>query len=1544
VWLAVVAFLAAAAVGNLPARRAVAADEQAEEQEDEEAAEARVSLPTDRLKERQLDRARRLVADERWSDAATLLDEMLVGDRDFFFRPRQGETTWRSIKTEATRLIGTLPAAGQAAYDLQFSARAERLLRESVVAGDAAGIVAVARRWFHTPAGRRATLLAALESLDADQPLAAAAWLERLAAGGGGAEFEPTLSVMRAVAWWRAGDRRTAIGVLEEARRRGGTVVRIGGRDVSLAASSENLTAWLGSVAGVASGAADRRDAEWWMARGDAARNARVEASRPLLVPRYRVPLTRHPEEARLLEKRRRSAADRDAPLIPAGTPLAVDGMLVLHAPLGLLAVDFTTGKRVWMRGAATFDAGAAPEADASVDVVTDGADSLQRVFNDATSGVVSSNGRFVYAVESPGRERRDEGPRRAGAAPDVPGGNALVAYDLTARGVPAWRRPAADDAAAAGTFHLGAPLVIGDQLFVLAEERGEIRLDVLDATDGRQSWSQPLAELDEQQADRPETMVRRSSGLSPAFADGVLVCPTGAGTAIAVDLATRTLLWAFNYSVAKADGSADRPGQRGPLGNMMRRVVVNGVPVGEAAPGGDGWRDACPIVASGRVLLTPCESDALHCLDLRTGAQRWVVPRGESMYVAGVVDDRVIVVGSHAVDCLSLATGQSVWPKPLGFGPAAVSGRGVLSPGRLYLPLDTPEVVEIDLATGGIVGRSPARGGVIPGNLVAYRGEIVSQGVDFLDVFHQVAPLEERIETAGRTRPDDPWVRLWRGQLDLDAGRIADGLQSIAAARQADPARVPAEILADALLFGMRRDFAAATPLWHTLVEVAGPLPRSKALQCVAIDNLLAAGSFADAWAACRTLLELPPATPGDDDWLIDDVADPRLVVSEPRWVQGRLRDLWTKAPPAVRREMDVTLGAAVDRARDAAAAEGDPVNALTRVATQFAAHPAGIAARRMLADAIDARLAAPGSARDAARPFAVRRDLLLLADRRPDERGNAGVGESSAVDAALVSAGPWPLGRVAVQRSGRPKPEDAMRFSRTIPIPLDPRSRSVVPGLQVGCDIQAQALVLSDGFGRRIGEPIPFDPARNGGLHPLFQPLHSEAIALGPLLLVRSGGAFAAFDVRGPAGPPPERLWLAADGAPQPAELPGFAIHMGRGGSTLRRHGHAALGMRIVEPELPAGTHASRGMLLVAEGVALARDHSLELRDPVTGVVAWRRHRLPAAGELLGDDEFLCVCPRDGRQATVVATADGRLVRTCTLPSHELRLAAAGRRVIAIVPPKSASGSVALECIDAARDERASLGEFSAAARATQAGPDLLVVLEPDGMLTGIDIERGSARFRARLPEMPSGLEHLTVLPWQDRLIVIAGRRETPQEQEQFEKLGHVSPLPQMMPGDDMTGQTFTGSIWAVSRTTGEPLWPVPATVVRHCLHRHQPAELPVLVFARHVQSRRDGNVARLGMLLLDKRTGHAVYADDRLPMQPHVLSGCDVSGDPERHMVTLGRAAADVAEIRLEFTGEPMAPRPPHQAATRPPGGDFLSELESWLQRALTIPLPF
>lgn len=1601
------------------------ADAANDEAVEEEVAEGGVSLPTDRLRERQLDRARRLIEDARWSDAATLLDEILSSDRDFFFRPDLRRNTWRSIKTEASQLVGTLPQAGREAYALQFRSRAERLLKQAIQAGDSAGVVAVARRWFHTPAGQQATVLAAIEALESNQPLAAAAWLDRLKESGAQG-FEPTLSVMRAKAWWLAGDRTAAVDILEKARAGGATTARIGGRDVSLSFAPGAAAAMLESIAEGAAAAGSRQSSEWWLHRGDAARNAVSTATRPLLVPRYRVPLTRHPEEARLLEKRRKIFADRDMPLLPAGKPLAIDGLIVLHTPMGLLAVDFESGKRVWLQtgGAAALWADGRDAADANMDGIEDAEPeengSMQSVFGDATSGTLSSNGQLVFAVESDAldvaRNFRGNGMRGVMMPAGRQEGNVLSAYDATAKGALRWRLPSADKVrdetgAASTAWYMGAPLTIGDQLFVLVEERGEVRLDVLNAADGQTLWSQPLAELDEEQAaEGVRGRVRRLAGLSPSFAEGVLVCPTGAGAVVAVDLATRTLLWASNYAVPAEQGAQlMRFGIRVQIGGLGGRggLVVNGQmggPGGGPAVGG-GWRDAAPILASGRVILAALESERLQCLDLRSGGLEWEVPRGQSLYVAGVTDGRVILVGRHAVEARSLVTGKSVWNKPTDLGSGSPSGRGILTQGRLFLPLDAPEVVEIDLRDGSIVGRSPARGGVVPGNLVAYRGEVVSQGVDSLDVFHQAAPLEDRIETALKQQPPDPWALLWRGQLDLDRGEIADGMGRIRAARAAQPDRIPADVVGDALLFAMRRDFAAAASVWREVLQADGEFPQSKAMRCLAIDSFLHTGDLSAAWQSCQEFLSmaLPAAAPSDDEitsaatnglpspngpHLLEDATDAGLTMAEPRWFQGRLATLRSKAPPELRSEID---GFVAERARELLDVAAPDRGRLDRFVEFFGTHPGAEAAKRTLADALDRMLAAdqPVSGENG-RALGVRRDLLRLQLARADAV-NAAVSPAAGV-ADLGSA--WPIGKVVTQRAGRSRPAEMGRTSRVIPIPVDVQPGTTVPDLRLGFELQTQMLVATDGLGRRIGEPFGIDdPARLGGSrNQIFQAVGAEATVVGPLLLLRSGPLVAAFSLpaarssqqsdgsgqtAGKSADTPKRLWMMSDGSDGAAELPGMGLGFAGGGRAaggrLKRSGNVPLGMQVSEPDdsqLPV-----RGVRAMATGVPILVNRSLELRDPLSGAVLWQRHRLPVTGELIGDDEYLCVCPRDGKRAIVLSMADGRIVRTCDLPRHEQRLMTAGRKVVAIEPvaPQGATSreippQVRLDLIDPATLERQPLGTFAGDARAAPAGADLLAVVEPSGSLTVVDLGGGTAQgtrknpvhFRVSLPDMPAGLQQLHVMPWEDRLIVIVGRAETDEEKQRFNRIGSISALPRMTAGED-SSPPITGSIWAVSRKSGEMLWPVPATIVRHALAGSQPSALPVMLFARMIDPTREGDRQRLSLLCLDKRTGHAVFIDDKIVMQHHVAPGCDMVGDPNTHaiMIFSGDAAgwnrgvvvngprgnADDSALRLEFTGEPIPPRPPYQASAKPPvTGDLTTELEYWIRKALTVPLPF
>ena len=1500
-----------------------------------------ISLPSDRGRERQLDRARRLVAAGSWSDAATALDEIVAGDRDVFVKraeaaPANGTATIASIKSEAARLIAALPKAGREAYEAQFRGQAERALADAVAGNDADGIVTVARRWTSTAAGRRAALLAAVQALEAGQPLVAAAWLDRLAAADAARGLEPTLSVMRAVAWRQAGDITTATAILERMRNAAPGGVRIAGRDVPLSFSTGEAARWLDELLGAVTGSG-AVEGDWRQPRGTATRNGIASASRPLLAARFRVPVTRHPAEGRLLEGRRQAFADQDVPLLPAALPVAVDGMILLRTPGGLLAVDFVTGKRTWLQpGAAGGD-----EGDDSDDQARG---RLPRVFDNLTEGGLASDGRLVFAIDSHPDAFLSGGATAFGPllrrGTKWQGGNTLSAYEVRGRGRLRWRLPAAMPAAGAATsmaWFMGAPLVVGDRLFVMVEERSEVRLDVLRAADGAVEWSQPLADVDEAQAIRSgEFRSRQLAGLSPALGGGVLVCPLGNGTVVAIDLATRELRWAHEYRRSPRE-APPRP-EGGIRGRLPGRAGFATPARGDTPADADRWRDEGPIVAGDRVLLTPHDADELICLDLRDGVVRWTLPRDHRLLtLAGVVGDRVIVVGTRDVEAVDLATGRGLWKCPFGVDGAAPSGRGVLTADRLFLPLDVPEVIEIGLADGTIVSRSPARGGVVPGNLVAYRGEMIALGTESLDVFHQVAALEPRVETAARSQPDDAWAAHWRGQLDIDRGRVAAGLGSLLRADQLAPGSLPPDAMASALAAATARDFAAAGPAWKAFADRAGTGATAQAALRNVVDCFLRADDRSAAWEVCRELLAADEAAAAG---LTTDGADRPVRLTDRAWFHGRLARLRAGAAPALGTEIDARLAAAVADA-DAIAEPAERLRRLDLLAARFSALPAGLAARQRIA--LDGPASGRASGGDGVDP--VRRDLWLLELARG---GNAGqrAQATGALEAARREDGPeagldaWPLGRVKQQRppiDRRARAEDAR--SRPLTLPVEATPRSLLPGLSLAYDPQASRIWFLDGYGRPLGEPLAVDRPDVGPLLTAAQAAAIEAVSQGRVVFVRSAATVSAFAIGDAAGN--RRLWTTAVSAARSGQPP-VALRLRQPLAGLHRQGEIPLGERITEP---GDAFAVAGSTIWCgprtSGVPIYESRALTILDPASGAVLWERHRLPPANELLADEEVVCVCTPSGRGSLVLSMADGRVLREVDLPDRRSRLLTAGRLLLAIAPGPAADDArqqerVVLEVWDVAAGTRRPLAEFSGMARARSAGPGRLAVVEPAGQLTLLDLSRQAVAFTTTLPDMPDRCDVLQVVPWMDRLLVLVGRRDDGGAGQPDQ--ASIIPLQQtMLAGHD--GQMVSYSIWSVDASSGARLWDVPATVAHHCLHPVQPASLPLLLFCRQIQGTTARDTTQLSVLCLDKRTGHAVFEDDRIRVQPHLLHGCEMTGDPMAHTITVRSRGGDAQEVVLRFTGEPLAPRPPHQSAARPPRP--IDNWDAWLEKALRLP---
>ena len=528
------------------------------------------------------EQGRKYLDQGHYSDAIECLDKILESPDDYFFQPDKQAPVHRSLKAEAQRLLGEMPAAGRELYELHSGGRARRMLDEALVAGDGEKLAEVSGRYFHTRAGYEATFLLGLYDLDHGLPLAGALTLRRLRdAPDGGTRFEPALTLAMASGWLEAGmpeeAQRALVGLKEQ---RPVLELSVGGRQVAWFDKDADAVAWLARLTGPPRAIEAARADRWLMFRGDPARNVAATGSAPLMSMCWRVPALEDVEHPTAIEDTlrqwRQDYQERGEAVLSGLHPLVVNGLVLARDLRTLWAIDFQTGKRLW-----------SVPADDPVEAVSKGQEGeaawrqsfpwvmamvAQRVWEDGTYGTLSSDGRYVFSVENLGLGGNFNGNsggvfvvgpfggpwggfgRQRGAGNHGPS-NCLAARDLHAgHGKLVWQIGGATGGAfplpQAGSIFLGPPLPLRGQLYVLAEANDEIRLLALDAETGATVWSQQLAVV--QHNVFPDAL-RRIGGLSPSYADGILICPTGAGAVVAVDLATRSLRWGYRYGRDKS-------------------------------------------------------------------------------------------------------------------------------------------------------------------------------------------------------------------------------------------------------------------------------------------------------------------------------------------------------------------------------------------------------------------------------------------------------------------------------------------------------------------------------------------------------------------------------------------------------------------------------------------------------------------------------------------------------------------------------------------------------------------------------------------------------------------------------------------------------------------------------------------------------------------------------------------------------------------------------------------------------------------------------
>lgn len=1479
--------------------------------------------------------AEKLLAERRYGEAVRFLGRILDSEEDFFFQPDEDKPVYRSLKSEAQRLIGRMSEAGRQSYELQYGAEARKRLSDAAANGRIDEVAAVARGMFHTQAGYDATYLLGTYYLNHERPLAAALCFQRLLDTPTVAKrLEPALSIQLATCWVRAGMPAEAERRLAELRAvNSDAKIQIAGRTERLFDDDEKALQWLSDIVGTQQRRAPVASDQWIMFRGGPSRNAMSHGSTPLLEAQWRVPTTIDPHVEKMLDQLQSAYRDRQIVAIPSLSPLVVNDVVLMRTTVNLLAVDFRTGKRLWevpldeeteqwLSGsmASQPTAQGASLAAAGLD---------QRLWEDSTYGTLSSDARLVFSIEdlsiSPAVPQipnqrvviLPNGRRTAVAASAKPY-NRLAAHEIRT-GKLAWELGGADGDAhggeQSGIFFLGPPLPLEDKLYVLADSGGEIRLLVLDPANGAVLWSQQLAIVERDILQDP---ARGRTGASPSYADGILVCPTSAGAVVALDLTTRSLLWGYRYP---------RSG-----GNMaMMGARLRGVMFAQRGQSGAGnWTDASVTIADGQVLLTPVESGELHCLNLLDGTLNWKIARDDHLYLAGVLDGVVYLVGSNQLSAVSLADGQPVWKPDQGALPegSSPSGRGFLSEGRYYLPLTSGEVVTFDLSTGQIVGRSTSRKGDVPGNLVSYRGAIISQGVDRVERFHQRTALEQQVASRLSHNPDDATALALRAEIHLDAGRLPQAIADLRSAFQQDPDPRTRQLLVDGLLAALASDFATHRA---AASEIEALIERSE--DRMTFWRLMARGLAASGQhiAALERYLKLVDMSQGN---LPLDEIESGFVARRDRWLRGELTALRQLAKADERRTMNAAIDARFDRA-----IEDGSVAALRHVLGFFGDHARAIEARQQLAEALvlegayleaELELLRLEQSRDPATSNAATARLaLLLHDLgREDDaasyfsrlRGQlnkvvclngktggqlfAALAPEDPVRRRVEQPATWPDGAVEKVRGA-----NRSTVYRFFSCDLLGSAEPFFSGKQIQLDQGRSTLVARDGFGRELWSVS----LAESGAALAINPGVVHAKVEGHLLLVSAGHTTFAIDTLLEGGGA-RVLWSRGLSEVVPGVPLNTTVHAGQ--IALPWGGHRV----IVNDAYGQRT----GLLgnLTSDYACLTQDRELTALDPLTGEVLWRRGDIPPGVEVFGDDELLFAAASDGSEAYVLRPLDGHLVGRRQVPASGARMTSLGRQLLLW---KAGGNTSAIELFDPWSGKTVWQRKFARAAnegppKATLIGQEAVAVVEASGRFSLFDLPSGRTLIDAPIGPEPQ-VEAIYVLPSRDQYTLVVSRTWRNNRNGIY-----ISSVP-----GGTNNPLIDGRVYGFDRTSGKLVWE--QDVETQGLLLDQPAELPVLVFASRVYQRgipgRPQSQTFYPVLCLDKRTG-AVLHEERVASH---FGSFEVSGDPDNHQVALRLLRES---IQMTFTDRPIEGNSPVIEMDNPEADD-----EASARRAPPVP---
>jgi outer membrane protein assembly factor BamB/tetratricopeptide (TPR) repeat protein len=569
-------------------------------------------------------------------------------------------------------------------------------------------------------------------------------------------------------------------------------------------------------------------------------------------------------------------------------------------------------------------------------------------VFNDAASfsrlkAVNLETGKLVWKIG----DRTQGGP--PGGFAGGPGFGGPVAIDpRTGQPVPpkeeAPKAPVKEttETLLSDCFFLGPPLPLAGKLYVAIEKDGDLRLVCLDPTKMEKTtrdpqhpqeipslvWSQVLGQPNGR---LPQDSFRRYQCIHLAYADGILVVPTNAGAVLGIDLFSHSLVWAANYKSNKTARPMMDENMM-PGGGRFRGGIQPNMGGGALAyeTSRERWHAGCPIIAGSKVVYTAFDSDTIECVDLHDGRPVWKtpVPRQEGdQYVAGVFDDKVMIVGKGYVRFHSLANGAQIKDAiPTGIP----TGIGAATKDLYFVPIkaakdksNEPGIVAIDTKTMQVKGTSRSRKKEPAGNLLFYEDDVLSVTPAAVSSYPQ---LDTRIkDTQERLAKNykDPQGLLDLAMLEHDDGRLVpaiDNYRKCLANKPTEDLRGKArEKLFEAITELLQNDFGAGEkmlPEYLELCKVEVPADATEAQKkllgeeelrrhsnyyCLVAKGKETQGKLLDAFDNYMKFGTLV----GNKE-MVSVIDEPNTNARPDVWARGRIQNMIRKATPAQKRPLE--------------------------------------------------------------------------------------------------------------------------------------------------------------------------------------------------------------------------------------------------------------------------------------------------------------------------------------------------------------------------------------------------------------------------------------------------------------------------------------------------------------------------------------------------------------------------------------------------------------------------------------------------------------